>query len=132
GRTVRMTSEHPVMTDTGMCIAREINVGTAVLAADGSYARVEEIVTAPFAGLVFNLDVEPLDGLDDERLTTTFVADGFVVGDNRMQGLCSQQALERLLAHSADVPPELALDVENSIRRAAGLPLTRKVSAAAG
>jgi hypothetical protein len=132
GRTVRLTSEHPVMTDTGMRIARELDVGTAVLAANGLYVRLQEIVTAPFAGPVFNLDVEPLDGLDDERLTTTFVADGFVVGDNRMQGMHSQQALERILAQCADVPPELALDVENSIRRAAGLPLTRTVSAAAG
>jgi hypothetical protein len=132
GLTIRLTSEHPVMTDTGMRLASELTVGTAVLTSDGSFARLLNVERVDFDGLVYNLDVEPVDEGEDDELITTFIAGGFVVGDNRMQGECSRLALQRMIAEPSKVPSELALDIENSVRRAAGLPLTLQVTAIAG
>ena len=125
GRSVVLTDEHPVMTPAGPRLARDLSAGDVVLTAKGP-AVLASLEFAAFDGQVHNLDlapegVEPAD-LPDEAVTA-FLAGGFAVGDNRMQGLMSQQADAERRARDPllTLPEDWRLDIVNSRRRAAGL-----------
>ncbi len=132
GRAMRLTSEHPVVTEAGMCLASELARGMRALAADGTFSRLVEVERVAFDGPVYNLDVEPADGSPAGDPEPTFVANGLVVGDNQMQGEYSRRAIERLTTAPAVPPVEWALDVENSRRRAERRALVRELAEAAG
>lgn len=126
GRSVVLTDEHPVLTPAGARLAGELKAGETVLTADGP-AILEAVEFAAYDGTVHNLDlapagVDPADLPDDA--VTAFLAGGFAVGDNRMQGLVSRRIdAERRARDPLDVLPERwRLDVINTRRRAQGLP----------
>lgn len=127
GDSLLVTEEHPMMVPGGVRLARDLAAGDRVLTAAGE-ASLTLAERAPFDGKVHNLDLAP-DGLDEadlpEALVTAFLAGGFAVGDNRMQGIHSARAaVEARAKDPLDLlGPEWRLDIVNSRRAAAGLPL---------
>lgn len=126
GRSVVLTDEHPVLTPGGTRLARDLAAGDQVLTAQG-IESLSGVAFAAYDGSVHNLDLAP-EGLEPGDLpddtVTAFLAAGFAVGDNRMQGLMSRQAeAERRARDPLDVlPADWRLDIVNSRRRAAGQP----------
>lgn len=128
GRIVRLTTQHPVMTDAGMRLAIDIAAGDRLMTADGSYVTAASVERVDFNGPVYNLEVKPVNENADEEADGTFVVDGFVVGDNVAQGKYSHSKIQNAEAGPLVLSPEFALDAENAARRAAGLPLTLELS----
>jgi hypothetical protein len=130
GREILVTDQHPMLTPNGVRMARELAAGDPICVADGT-SSVRSIEQISYDGLVHNLDL----GTDEERAAldrdaTTMLADGFVVGDNRMQGQLAAHARASHLERdtSASLPHEWRLDFENSRRRAAGLALLKSLA----
>lgn len=127
GRTVLLTAEHPVLTAGGVRLARDLAVGERVSTLQGEVA-LSDVSRARFDGPVHNLDLAPegcaSDDLDED-LVTGFIAAGFAIGDNRMQGLHAARSAQA----KADrdpleiLGPAWRLDVINARRLAAGRPL---------
>jgi hypothetical protein len=124
GRAVRMTTQHPVMTDAGMRLAIDIAAGDRLVTADGSYVTAASVERVDFNGPVYNLEVKPVNENVGEEADGIFVVDGFVVGDNVAQGKYSHSAIQNAKVGPFVLSPEFALDAENAARRSAGLPLT--------
>jgi hypothetical protein len=118
GRSVELTELHPVATDGGMVAARSLERGMQVRVEGGELATLVEVERMPFEGPVYNIDLG--QGAEGSQL----IANGFVVGDNRAQGELSAQMLLSRKQLSSEIPEGWALDIENSRRRAEGLPLT--------
>ena len=84
GHELRLSLEHPVlMADGGVKLARELTVGDRVSTRDGALELVE-VDEIPYDGPVHNLIVKGPDPTGNAPLGT-FYANGFLVGDNRMQ-----------------------------------------------
>ncbi len=125
GRDILVTDQHPMSTPAGIRLACDLLVGDAIYVEEGQ-SVILSIEPVSYDGYVHNLDL----GTDDERAgidadATTMLAQGFVVGDNRMQGSHSLRAREAELERDTLValPQAWRLDFENSRRRALGLPL---------
>jgi intein/homing endonuclease len=91
---IRVTEKHPMMTDVGHIAAEKLKLGDKLLLANGRYGVIDSIsADASRKGEhVWNL---VLDNGPDGLPQPNFIADGFVVGDWKMQ-----QALEwNLLKH---------------------------------
>ena len=127
GASLLVTEEHPMLVPGGVRIARDLAVGDLVLTGSGE-AVLSLAERARFDGNVHNLDLAP-EGTGEtdmpETLVTAFVAGGFAVGDNRMQGIHSALAAEeaRALDPLDLLGPEWRLDIVNARRAAAELPL---------
>lgn len=132
GAQVLVTDEHPVPTAEGVKLARDLAPGMVVTTTRGP-ETLRAVQAVSHDGPVYNLDLLPddatcLEDLDDDAITA-FEAGGILVGDNRMQGVWSRRA--RTGGASADPLQTLGadwwLDVTNSQRLAAGLPLIERV-----
>jgi hypothetical protein len=127
GASLLVTEEHPMLVPDGVRLARDLAVGDLILTAAGQ-SPLSLAERASFDGNVHNLDLAP-EGLGEadmpETLVTAFVAGGFAVGDNRMQGIHSARAAEeaRALDPLDLLGPEWRLDIVNARRAAAELPL---------
>lgn len=124
GRSILLTEEHPVLTPDGVRLARDLAAGDTVSMLDGE-ATLAEVGRAAFDGAVHNLDLAPegvaTDALGDD-LVTGFIAAGFAIGDNRMQGV--HAALAAQAKGDRDpleiLPAHWRLDVINARRLADG------------
>lgn len=120
GESVLLTETHPVLTDRGPAMARDVRRGMTLRTARGE-ARVARVGRERFGGRVWNLELE--GAAEGER---TFIADGVVVGDSRMQQRLEVEARERAAAATRYVAPEWRVDARNyeaqqrRLRRAAG------------
>jgi hypothetical protein len=127
GASLLVTEEHPMLVPDGVRLARDLAAGDLVLTASGE-ALLNLAERAAFDGNVHNLDLTP-EGMSEaempEALVTAFVAGGFAVGDNRMQGIHSARAAGEARARDPLdlLGPEWRLDIVNAYRAAAGLPL---------
>ncbi|MFP2907104.1 Hint domain-containing protein [Pyxidicoccus sp. 3LFB2] len=86
GRDVLVTNRHPMVSRTrGVVVAGELGVGDVLLTRDGE-AALTSVERVPYKGQVYNLtlgtDAELVDVGAKEH---TLIANGFVVGDARMQ-----------------------------------------------
>lgn len=133
GADVRVTAGHPVPTADGVKAACDLAAGMMVTTRTGQEA-LSVIERVSHDGAVINLDLLP-DGADTlaeiaDDVVTAFEAGGIVIGDNRMQGVLVQQALA---APGPDpfetLGPQWRLDIINSQRLQAGLPLIERLSA---
>lgn len=127
GASLLVTEEHPMLVPGGVRLARDLAAGDPVLTESGE-ARLLLAERAPFDGRVHNLDLAPegMSGGDlSEDLVTAFVAGGFAVGDNRMQGIHAARADAEARARDPLelLGPEWRLDIVNARRDAAGLSL---------
>jgi hypothetical protein len=86
GHELMMTDGHPVITTTGVKVARDLRLGDVVITEDG-HSAIVGLDRPKYAGDVWNLDVGlPSDGVMITETNTTFFANGILVGDGRMQG----------------------------------------------
>ncbi|HVZ39131.1 MAG TPA: Hint domain-containing protein [Candidatus Kapabacteria bacterium] len=85
GHNVLVTDGHPMVTPTGVTLARLLQVNDPVLTLDGE-AIIVSNMREMFHGYVWNLNAGPR--IEDNSMipdTRTFFAGGLLVGDNRMQ-----------------------------------------------
>lgn len=115
GRSLLATHNHPVLTTAGPRAASEIRTGDLVLTEDGP-ATVESNEAEDYDGPIFNLVLQSPEGAVPLH-GDSFVAEGIVTGDNRMQNLLPT------LAPEPPLPDEWRFDAANAERLAAGLPL---------
>ncbi|HEX3075784.1 MAG TPA: Hint domain-containing protein [Lachnospiraceae bacterium] len=98
--TILVTGDHPMITDSGLRKASQVTLQDKLLTENG-YVEITSISEEPYEGTVYNLDL----GEDDESATvngmqlSTMVANGFVVGDNQVQGSLRSESsyMERLV-----------------------------------
>ena len=82
GGFVEMTEEHPVRQESGFIRAGELKPGDTVYGEEGRTMTVVSVRKEPYNGSVYNLDLQR-DGRNVGN--GYFLANGIVVGDNRMQ-----------------------------------------------
>jgi hypothetical protein len=83
--SVLMTDGHPVVTPNGVVLAKKLKVGDQVLT-DQGIATLVTVELEPYAGKIWNLSVgTEEDGAPITKSNTTFFANGFLVGDHKMQ-----------------------------------------------
>lgn len=105
GASLLLSETHPVLTDHGPVMARDVGVG-AVLRTAGGTGRVARVGREHFGGRVWNLSLE--GGTE-----ASFIANGVVVGDSRLQRLVEVEARERAAAARRYVAPEWRVDARN-------------------
>lgn len=131
GAEVLVTDEHPVPTTSGVKLARDLAPGMTVTTAAGK-ERLLMVELFSFDGSVINLDLLPdgaasLADIDDDAITA-FEAGGILVGDNRMQGVWSKRDRTAFTEGTFEgLGPEWRLDIANSQRLSAGLPLIERI-----
>lgn len=85
-REIRVSGEHPFLTEKGWKPAMELTAEDRLMMEDGSYAQVEEHYMIQYGGTVYNLYLEG---------APRFIAEGYVVGDNEQQGACMRDTEEK-------------------------------------
>jgi hypothetical protein len=109
GQEILVTRTHPIVTPTGPVMASALKLQDKVLTEDGP-ATLIEVKQEIYSGKVFNLRVGDTDDSDFAHMTLQ--ANGFIVGDARMQAYFDEDAQEqeRLAASTPatieTVPPE--------------------------
>lgn len=90
GRTVLVTAEHPLVTDGGMKLARDLRLGDSVMTVAGA-----EIIVATtnesHVGAVYNLALRTADASAPPIEDATHFANGFLVGDHRAQSVVASR-----------------------------------------
>jgi hypothetical protein len=101
GHELLITDMHPVRTDKGIVVARDLRAGTVVLTDKGP-SPLKSVETRPFSGMVYCIGLGA-DAEEEKRFTidnTCFYANGILVGDNRLSLLTRhswQSSLEAIL-----------------------------------
>jgi len=101
GHKLLITDMHPVRTDKGIVVARDLRAGTVVLTDKGP-SPLKSVETGPFSGMVYCIGLGA-DAEEEKRFTidnTCFYANGILVGDNRLSVLTRhswQSSLEAIL-----------------------------------
>jgi hypothetical protein len=101
GHELMITDMHPVRTDKGIVVARDLRAGTVVLTDKGP-SPLKSVETRPFSGMVHCIGLGA-DAEEEKRFTidnTCFYANGILVGDNRLSLLTRhswQSSLEAIL-----------------------------------
>jgi hypothetical protein len=113
GHHLLVTDGHPVMTPSGVMLAKELQVGQAISTESGP-SKIVSLAREPYAGKVYNLivgvgDAELQRLRDDNR---TMIAGGFVVGDNVMQRSFGQKFNARPVNVRAMLPPRWQHDYD--------------------
>lgn len=119
GHSLLVTDGHPMMTPGGVVLARNLKAGDKVLTADGT-GTLTTVKKEVYTGKVYNLSVvNGKEKWDVTKKNSTFFANGFLVGDHKMQQyynynkpMTQEEVLRRL-------PPEWHQDYLNSLRRTA-------------
>lgn len=113
GQRLLLTATHPVMTTRGVLMARDVRAGMTVATVDGPVA-VTRALHERFAGKVWNLEVVGTNAaFVPTETNTTFIANGLVVGDSRMQQQIERTERERIAAASRYIAPEWRVDARN-------------------
>lgn len=102
--SILVTDAHPMITPTGVVLARDLKIGDSVVTRDG-VTEIVAIANEQHDGEVWNLSVggNESDGLRRDFTNSTFYANGFLVGDHKMQShhqynrqLSRNEVLQRL------------------------------------
>jgi hypothetical protein len=92
GQEILVTRTHPIMTPTGAVMASALKPQDMVLTAEGP-ARLAQVSLEIYTGKVYNLRVGSNDDPDIAHMTLE--ANGFIVGDARMQSALEKQEQKR-------------------------------------
>lgn len=87
GKEITATSQHPFWCKDKFIQVGDIQVGDKVDTIDGTEI-ISEIKFVSYDKTVYNFDLECLEKIDEVGNKITLIADGFIVGDNQMQGKC--------------------------------------------
>jgi hypothetical protein len=118
GHDVRVTSTHPMVTrNRGIVTAEQLAVGDTMVTRDGE-AKLVSVERNPYTGLVYNVTLGSAQELksvgNQER---TLFANGFLVGDNKMQTDLERQAKAASSDVLAQLDPSWHADYRNSRSR---------------
>lgn len=87
GATLRVTSHHPMVLDSGVIVeAADVQPGASFVGIDGQPVVVTAISREPASGDVFNYETQ-----GDSQLGHVMVADGVLVGDLKLQNALSAE-----------------------------------------
>jgi len=99
GDTLKVTSEHPLVRADGSLVkARMLQPGDVLAKADGDVARLTEVTTLPFSGMVWN--VQPASHNKTENI---LAAEGFLTGSVRFQNEWADDVFRLSLRDDLDV-----------------------------
>jgi hypothetical protein len=82
---IMVTSEHPLVTDKGVRLAKEIGIGEQLKAADGKFVEIKSIGTKMYKDNVYNFELE--GSAEADHLV---VAEGLISGDLYLQNKLSK------------------------------------------
>lgn len=99
GEKIHVTDDHPFVTKEGNKRAIELMEKDSVLMQDGSYSDMEYRYEEYYGDTVFNLELET---------DHFFVANGYVIGDQQIQG----EVMRNTMNSSCIVPPEVQQEIE--------------------
>jgi len=110
GHDLLLTEGHPVVTPSGVVLARLLKLGDRVITREGT-ARLISLQREMFGGHVWNLNVGDAQAVTSRPDQTTFFANGVLLGDNEMQFVYNrrQQRIEHELK-VATLPSEWQAD----------------------
>ena len=107
GQEILVTRTHPIITPSGPVPAESLKPGAKVMTESGP-ATLTAAKQESYRGKVFNLRIGGME--DPDVKSMTLQANGFIVGDARMQDYYDEQAQKRLKAQPAaalqNLPPE--------------------------
>lgn len=111
--SVLLTEEHPVITERGVMLSKQLLKGDILFTQDGKTA-ITSITREKFNGAIWNLDV----GLTEDNVSlsdssSTFFANGIMVGDGKMQRLYSIRNRTKKAAILERLPKEWHQDYLN-------------------
>ncbi|MDD2400849.1 MAG: hypothetical protein PHI90_08325 [Clostridia bacterium] len=115
GHSLLLTDGHPVVTASGVLLAKELKVGDVVINEEG-VGRLTEIVAETYADKVWNLHVGiPEDGIVLTNQNRTHFANGILVGDGVMQRVYEKKYKEDINNILKTVPEKWLQDYLNYI-----------------
>ncbi len=118
GHEVLVTRTHPMVTRSqGVVTAEKLAVGDVVLTREGE-VKLTSVKHLPYSGAVYNLTLgsaQELKSVGDKE--HTFYANGFLVGDNKMQTDLERQSLRQSGDKLASVHPAWRNDYLNAQAR---------------
>lgn len=85
GQKVTVTSEHPLLTQTGMKLAKDISIGDQLKSASGQFVTIKAIRTKAYKGKVYNFELAGSAREADHSV----IANGLVSGELYLQNLMS-------------------------------------------
>lgn len=88
GATLKVTPEHLIATDEGLCEAGKLNAGMKVYSSDGGYVPIKFLYDAECGETVYNLALDCPEGQG------TLYAEGILVGDAYARRLQQRAVLE--------------------------------------
>jgi hypothetical protein len=90
GATLRVTSHHPMVLDSGLIVeAADVVLGSAFVGIDGQPVKVTEITRVPATGDVFNFETHA-----ESQLGQVMAAEGVLVGGLKLQNeLAAEETL---------------------------------------
>jgi hypothetical protein len=99
GRSLKVTTEHPMVTDRGLIMAELLEAGDAMVMADGSLEKVVRVesVLHDGAGSVRNFIINPESTDPDDHMV---LAEGIVTGDLYLQSQLKKDLEQRHLSVS--------------------------------
>lgn len=107
GQQLLITRTHPVVTDNGLVMARDLKVGDRLKTEKG-VARIVSNATEKYTGLVHSLRLGWFDEAKSERRTHS--ANGIFIGDTISQAQAEQEEIARLESDRAHVERRLPDD----------------------
>ncbi len=117
GQEIEVTAKHPVLTDKGVVTADNLRVKDTVMTSSGK-ATLTSVTRVPVKSLVYNLEVGTPEELARVGKQTTVFANGFLMGDHRMQvDLADRNATS--VASRGSVSKAWMSDYRNDVARGA-------------
>ena len=84
GSKLEITSEHPLLTNKGLKLAKDVSIGEELKTAEGKFVAIVSISQRLYSDLVYNIELEGPSELDHLVL-----AEGLVAGDLHLQNKLS-------------------------------------------
>lgn len=113
GHSLLLTDGHPVITDSGVLLAKQLKVGDNVITEDG-IGKLTEILTEFYDGQIWNLHVGvPEDGIELTDQNRTHFANGILVGDGVMQRIYEKKYRQDMKNIVKKVPEKWIQDYYN-------------------
>ena len=86
GQSVTLTEKHPIVTEAGLVLAKDVSIGTKLLSKDGKWYSLKSMTTHKYDGLVYNVQ---LDG--QKELDHLLLSNGIVTGDLYLQNRLNEK-----------------------------------------
>lgn len=86
GAKITVTSEHPLLTRSGMKLAKEIAIGDELKDAEGKFVTITSIATEKYKDKVYNMELEGTAAEADHTIVANGLLSGELYLQNKMSG----------------------------------------------